>query len=245
MTFRRLRATLVVAAALGTSATASSQQFADEPRPWAIPPIPDRAANPSGFVPAGWKSVLIATGDLNRDRRDDIVALMRMTDPSRIVGAGSATDPKNNTIPYLLVVGFRDGQTGYRRVAINRELVETFHGSSGEDVSSIDGSVAIQRGAVVIQQEYIRSHETFRFRWDGHDFALIGFECGGVSGGTYYGLSANYATRRAKIERGPIDQDKADSWTVRIKPANRPTLNNIDLDQEWIGEDLHGEALSC
>lgn len=46
--------------------------------------LPTFAQQPAGFVPVGWKSVAIKTGDLNGDRKADAVVLMRMTDPANI-----------------------------------------------------------------------------------------------------------------------------------------------------------------
>lgn len=245
MTIGRLRLMSVSAVALGCSTIAPSQQFSDEPRPWSVPSIPDRVAAPSEFVPAGWKMVSIQRGDLNRDRLDDVAVLMRMADPSRIIDTDSKYYPKDDQNPYLLVVGFANARSGYRRVAVHHQLLPSLVTPMHGNTVLGDDSISIRRGVLAIAVEHIRGHETWRFRWDGRDLALIGYDCGGVAGGTAYGLSANYSTLRAKAERGPIDQDKLDAWTVRIKPGKRPTLNNINLDEDWIGEGTRGEILSC
>jgi hypothetical protein len=115
------------------------------------------------------------------------------------------------------------------------------HGDTPPDANTVE----IDRGVLSLSFEHIRSSETFRFRWNGKAFALVGFDCGGVAGGTYIGLSANYLTLRARKERGDISDDKPSSWTVQLRPGIRPTLEQSDWEWGWMGQDVDGDELSC
>ena len=49
------------------------------------PVLPASATSAAGFVPAGWRIEQQLSGDLNGDRRDDLVLVLRQQDPRNIV----------------------------------------------------------------------------------------------------------------------------------------------------------------
>lgn len=216
----------------------------DELLPVSYPTLPTTVREASDFVPSGWKIVAIKTGDLNGDKRPDVAVLMRMTDPANVLPRPDSTYRQDDTNPYLLTIGFaRSG--GYSLVASHHALfpreIAPMH---GDDPPSAD-TVQVARGVLTISFGHLRGHTQFRFRWNGKALTLVGYDCVGVAGGSIFGLSANYLTRKARIERGEVGKDQSDFWTVRIRPGKRPTLEQIDWEYGWIGQDIDGNDLSC
>lgn len=213
-----------------------------------VPKLPTLVREASEFVPHGWKIVAIKTGDLNGDKRPDAAVLMRMTDPANIkpVDTKVFAYKEDDTNPYLLAIGLA-GPNGYALAATNHDLFPRFTAPMHEDTPPGADTIVIARAVLTLSFEHLRSAEQFRFRWNGKAFALVGYDCGGVSGagGKVYGLSANYLTRKARIERRTIDSDKSDFWTVRIRPGKRPTLEQINWEYGWMGKDIDGNDLSC
>ncbi|MEO7187203.1 MAG: hypothetical protein ABIW58_02210 [Sphingomicrobium sp.] len=236
---------LLLGAAVALPCSAAVQD--DELHPVEYPTLAKFAGQPTDFVPKGWKLVAVETGDLNGDRRPDVAVLMRMKDPARIKTVENNPYYKtDDTNPYLLAVAFANGQ-GYVLVASNHSLFPDDTAPIHADTPPDGDTVKIARGVLTLSFEHLRSHEQFSFRWDGKAFALVGFDCGGVSGGTYIGLSANYLTRKARIERGDVSDDRTAATTILIRPGKRPTLEQLDT-KDWyfeLGKDADGDDLSC
>jgi hypothetical protein len=210
------------------------------------PALPAFVREPSEFVPEGWKLIAVKSGDLNGDKQPDAAVLMRMTDPANIkpVDTKIFSYSHDDTNPYLLAVGFARAD-GYELAVTNHSLFPDYTAPMHGDTPPDGNTMGVSRGVLTLSFEHLRSTDQYRFRWDGRDFTLIGFECHGVAGGSYLGLSANYLTRRARIERGEVGEDKTHSWTVRIRPGKRPTLDQLDWEFGWIGQDTDGDELSC
>ena len=210
-----------------------------------FPTLPLSVRRPVDFIPVSWKAVTIKSGDLNGDGRSDTAILMRMTDPANIKPVESNPYYKqDDTNPYMLAVGLAV-PGGYALAATNHDLFPSetapIHGDTPPDA----GSVTIVRGTLNLSFDHLRGYDRFRFRWNGKAFALIGWDCGGIAGGSIFGVSANYLTRRARIERGEVGKDRSDFWTVHIRAGKRPTLDETDWEYGWTGKDVHGNDLTC
>lgn len=171
--------------------------------------------------------------------------LMRMADSANVAPVTSSPYyTSDDTNPYLLAIGFAD-MGGYTLAASNHALfpreVAPMHSEDppGED------TVEIARGDISITLGHLRGFDRLRFRWNGNALALIGYDCAGVSGGLYTSLSANYMTRQARYENGPIDSDESVVSTVEIRPDARPTLDQINWGFDWSGTDITGTTLGC
>jgi hypothetical protein len=236
-----MRWILPLGIALAISSSAGAQE--DKP-PVTYPNLPTFVHQPNDFVPSGWKTVAIKIGDLDSDKRSDVAVLMRMTDPANIERLDGDRDYKaDDTNPYLLAVGLAR-QEGYALAASNHSLLpaETapIHGDDPPDADT----VKISHGVLTIYIGHLRGYDQIRFRWNGKAFALVGYDCTGISGGSISGLSANYLTRIARVERGEVGNDKMDFWTVRIRPDKRPLLDHIDWGFD-AGTEVDGTPLAC
>jgi hypothetical protein len=229
---------------LATPAAAMGQPL-DIP-PVRYPSVPASARTAEGFVPAGWGLVARESGDLNADGRPDVVLLMQMRDPANIVPvtAGDHTE-QFDTNPHLLAVAFAEGGGGYRLAASNRGLFirPTWPWSGDEPLG--EETIRIERGGLLVSFGFLRGQASYRFRWQGGAFRLIGYESSGASGGCIETTSINYLTGRARVSNDPIFSNRTRFARRSVTGPPPPTLSEMDLE-EFIAEiGIAGSPLSC
>lgn len=228
---------------LAAAAPASAQEL--EIPPVAYPQLPAAASEPADFVPPGWAVVTTDRGDLNGDGRADVVLLMQMRDAANVVAypIGDRTEPFD-TNPHMLAVAFAAPDGRYRLAASSRGLfVRPLRPYTGEDTLG-EETVRLERGGLLISFGYLRGHASYRFRWQGGAFRLIGYESGGASGGCVETYSINYLTGRARETEGLISSDRTRvAWRRVI--GEPPTLSEIDLETFAPDMWLTGEPLLC
>lgn len=232
---------ITVALALSSSALASDEDL----RSVTYPRLATSVRRASDFVPSGWKLVAIDAGELSGDRRPDVAVLMRMASPENVRPVESSPYYKtDDTNPYLLAIGFgrADGFTlAASHYALFPREIAPMHGDDPPGPKTVE----IRRGVLTLTFGHLRGFDRLRFRWNGKAFSLIGYECAGAVGGRFSSLSANYLTRKARIEEGDIGSDRNKVSTVWIRPGKRPTLEQINWESEWTGTDLRGASLGC
>ncbi|MEA3040957.1 MAG: hypothetical protein QOC65_446 [Sphingomonadales bacterium] len=210
------------------------------------PDVPAAARDAGGFVPAGWAIVARESGDLNADGRQDLVLLMRMRDPANVLPlpAGERTEPFD-TNPHLLAVAFGERGGGYRLAASNHRLfprpIQPFTGEDPLD----EETIRIERGGLLVWFGYLRGQASYRFRWQGGAFRLIGYESSGASGGCVETISINYLTRRARRTNEPISSDSTRAVWRSVTGGAPPTLSEID-SEDFIPEmGIAGAPIPC
>jgi hypothetical protein len=231
--------------ALLLAAAPATAQPLDIP-PVRYPTVPQAARSAEGFVPAGWRIVARDVGDLNADGRQDLVLLMQMRDRANIlpVRVGDET-VAFDTNPHLLTVAFGEVGGGYRLAASNHRLlprpVQPF---TGDDALG-EETIRIERGGLLLRFGYLRGRASYRFRWQGGAFRLIGFESSGASGGCVETTSINYLTRRARLSNEPISSDRTRfSWRA-VTSGVPPTLSEFDADAFDPTAAIAGPAIRC
>jgi hypothetical protein len=148
----------------------------------------------SAYVPAGWKAVAFATGDLNADGRSDFVLVCDDLDYDHVED-GTDNWPYSENPTRAMYVYFADAQ-GHVLKGKYHTLPYGYH----------FGSVSIKRGVIGLKFYNCvfdggwRSEEDYKYQLERGRFRLIGSE---LAGGSTWGTartfgSINYLTSRQK-----------------------------------------------
>lgn len=203
------------------------------------PILPESAAEVTAFVPTGWYLESNAEGDLNSDRIDDVVFVLREDNPANVVenpdGLGSE---RLNTNPRILGVAFRSNDgTNYRLALSNRTLIPRHEDPVLDDPFASPGGLELVRGAFSLTLYFFASAGgwemgptklTFRFQND--RFELIGLDRSRIHRGTgeTTGLSINLSTGRISTTLGNIaEDDPREVQTTSLSSKKRYALDEI------------------
>lgn len=241
-TCRTISRPLLAAAAL--AAGAGAQPI--DPPPVTYPAIPQVAHSAKGLVPAGWKIVAQKNGDLNADGKADVALLLRMASKANVVPIPDSKPAERfDTNPYVMVVALADGSGRVQTKAVNHKLFARPDTPYDGDVDPNVDTLSIAKGVLVVAFEYLRGHATYRFRWTGKDFALIGYDSGGASGGCVESLSINYPARLAIWSDTPQRAGKVRPVRRRVRVQDIPTLSTIDIHAFDPTAAVIGDPPSC
>ncbi len=135
--------------------------FADTTEPW------------STLVPKGFHVTAIIRGDLNQDGQDDVVFLVKASDPADIVANKFGERVDRN--PRGLVIAFRDHDR-YRLAVKNPTCFSSEHEDGGVYYAP-ELSISVERGSLVLHYSHGRyGYWRYTFRYQQGDFALIGYD---------------------------------------------------------------------
>jgi len=191
------------------------------------------------WVPPGWKLLLTATGDLNRDGQKDVALILQQADPALVRkndGLGAETLDLN---PRRLIVLLHKAD-GLRKVAsVDRFLPKENDAEQPclEDPLA-EGGIQIKRGLLQIDLRYWTScgswwtsHQTFSFRLEsaGERFRLVGLDGWEFhrSTGERSEYSKNYLTGKQKITEG-LNEFEASTPKTRWKAIQGRTAFFLD-----------------
>ncbi len=209
--------------------------FAQELRipPVDYPVLPARATTAAGFVPAGWRIEQQLRGDLNGDKRDDLVLVLRQQDPRNIVEHdGFGISPLDSN-PRMLAIAWATPD-GYTLATQNHTLITRHEAPNLSDVFEDGAGVSIVRGTVRTTLFFFSNagswstgSASYTFRWQDGAFALIGYDRSSMmrNSGHTESLSINYSTRRVRHAAGSMDTDRE---TVRWETLTSPRRWTLD-----------------
>jgi hypothetical protein len=226
---------LAAAAALCLAVQPGADPLADGP-PRLMEPLPniaERARSPDRFVPAGWRMERTITGDLDRDGRTDLVAVIRGIDPNCIVPVESAAGTLD-TNPRVLLVAFGT-PSGFERRSVSARVIPRMDDPYADDPFNGD-TLTIRAGVLRLGLTHWRSmggwttfSSTLSFRWDGRQVRLIGFDRESLqrNSGVTETISVNYLTGRAKLTTGSMEDDVDETTRWQQVAGDAPTLDTI------------------
>ncbi|WP_193101066.1 hypothetical protein [Burkholderia sp. Z1] len=231
-------ARLAIWLGVAVSAHVAAQDRRDIPSP----SIATLAAKPEGFVPKGWKLELQDKGDLNGDGRDDLVLVLRDTDPANVIAHDGMCENPFDANPRILVVAFARPDGQYALALRNETLIPTRESPCLSDALE-EGGVGISRGTLRVTLSRFSSagswemgSTTYTFRWQDRKFVLIGYDNSSVmrNTGDIRTLSVNYSTGKAKVSIGHTSEDGERTRWVKLRTQRRWTLDQVGDRAEFV-----------
>lgn len=198
------------------------------------PPLPPRFADVAAVTPRGWRVEHAVDGDLNGDRRADLVLVLHQQDSANLIRHDGFGEDPLDANPRIFAVGFaRDG--GYDLVVQNHTLVPRRVEPNLTD--PLEQPPEIRDGVLSVPLHFFASvggwtmfNSTARFRWQDGAFRLIGHDYSEVARNTGETVdrSVNFLTRRVSTVRSSIDRDEDPPavWT-RLPPGPLLTIAEV------------------
>lgn len=201
------------------------------------PRLPATAATAAGFVPEGWVIEQRLDGDLNADKRADLVLVLRQQDPRNVVEHdGMGISPLDSS-PRLLAIAWSRPDGSYALAAQNHTLIPRHEYPNLSDVFEDGaGGVSIVRGTLRVGLYFFANagswstgSTTYTFRWQDNAFALIGYDSQSMmrNSGETEALSINYSTAKLRRSHGSIEDDRDQVRWEKLPSATRWTLDSI------------------
>lgn len=199
------------------------------------PVLPAHAAKAEGFVPSGWRIEQQLRGDLNGDRRDDLVLVLRQQDARNIVEHdGFGISPLDSN-PRMLAIAWAT-PAGYTLAAQNHTLITRHEAPNLSDVFEDGDGVSIVGGTLRTTLFFLSNagswstgSASYTFRWQNGAFALIGYDRDSMmrNSGQTESLSINYSTRRVRHAEGSIESDQDTVRWETLTSPRRWTLETV------------------
>jgi hypothetical protein len=191
------------------------------------PVLPAQGATLEAFVPKGWRMEFVKRGDLDGDKREDAVFVLRMQHADNILENDGLGTDLFDTNPRILGAAFADGE-GYRLAVQDHALIPRPDSPTMDDYLESADSLVVRRGAFAVTLHawssagsWDTSNTTFTFRYQDNCFRLIGYDDRGTNRGSGQtsDISVNYLTRKATIAIGSIEDDVPVEHHHRTLPA--------------------------
>ena len=174
--------------------------------------FPQKAKTVNDFIPKGWKKILTANGDLNKDKLEDTVIVIEKEDKKNIKKNDGFGPEELNLNPRILLVLFKQKDGTYVLASKNDK---GFIKSEGNDdnpalMDTLD-DIIIKNNILKIVFNYFMSAgswwtstNVYIFRFQNNVFELIGYESNAYmrNTGEEEGTSINFSTNKAKITTG-------------------------------------------
>ncbi|ROP77045.1 hypothetical protein EDF74_2706 [Stenotrophomonas rhizophila] len=223
----------LLAALLLTALPAFAQELRIPPVDY--PVLPAHATRAEGFVPSGWRIEQQLRGDLNGDKREDLVLVLRQQDPRNIVEHdGFGISPLDSN-PRMLAIAWATPD-GYSLAAQNHTLITRHEAPNLSDVFEEGAGVSIVRGTLQTTLFFFSNagswstgSASYTFRWQAGAFALIGYDRSSMmrNSGQTESLSINYSTRRVRHAEGSMESDEERVRWETLSSPQRWTLETV------------------
>ena len=220
------RLSLILAAFVVTSACLSAAEA-----PLALP----KAAQT--YLPAGWKVLKMAQGDLNADGMADLVFVREETDLKKITERDDGYELNGNPRVVVTLLAEKDG---YRKVGEYPKFIPPEYTLEFDNYLDRFKELKVAKGVITFEFEwfatagtYWTSHESFKFRLEAGKLRLIGSEEDSFSRnqGDRTLTSTNYLTGKRKIINGHNAFDEKESYS-------KTTWENLESRKPVYLEDL-------
>lgn len=197
----------------------------------------------AAWVPAGWKQVARATGDLTKDGADDEVLVLEQTAAANLKLNDSLGASQLNLNPRRLLI-LANTAAGYQPLLSRDDLLPSEHDAEAPclaDPLLEQGGIAVRGGKLMITLGYWLSCGSygvttnhFTLRLEGQRLRLIGYDMQSFSrnSGEISETSINYLTAKKKTTSGKNEFEDSTAVEEWSKLADLPKfyLDEMRLD---------------
>ncbi|WAC42537.1 hypothetical protein [Pedobacter sp. SL55] len=210
------------------------------------PTIKKSVSKISDFVPAKWKLIAQANGDLNKDGLPDVALVIEHTNPKNFISnANKLGGDTLNTNPRYLLVAFKKANGTYELAAKNTAFIPPPNSEESpclEDPFGENGSIEIAKGLLSVHFQNFYScgaweiyNFDYIFRYQNQKFELIGYNKSSMhrSTGEEASSTMNFSTMKANYSTGTNafkDGGKPKTIWKKIKSRKLLELNTITED---------------
>jgi hypothetical protein len=203
--------------------------------------------NSNDFLPAGWKIIDSAQGDLNKDSLPDQAFIIENTDRKNFVKNDGMGGDTLNVNPRILLVLFKEKTTdNYRLVGQNNAFIpppnDTLSPCLVDPLAETEG-ITIKNGVLGLHFQYwlscgswFTSNHDYLFRYQNKQFELIGFNSMEFhrASGEMSEYSINFSTKKlSHTEGGNMFEETITKPKTTWKKFTIPkplSLENMDGD---------------
>lgn len=206
------------------------------------PTLPKSADSAELFVPAGWEIEVREEGDLNGDRRPDLLLVLRQADPANVIDNDPASPGENewDANPRILAVAFALQKGGYELALENVELIPRYDNPCIDDPFGFadisEGMLRVGLHLWANAGTWYASSTVFAFRYSGKAFRLARYECDTYkrNTGESWDLVLDYASRKASLTVGaPSEEEQAEDETYEKRLPRSPLTAIGELGCGW------------
>jgi hypothetical protein len=203
------------------------------------PVLPKSAVRPADFIPAGWKIMGEAEGDLNGDKRKDFVFVIKANQEKFLNKNDGLGGEIFDTNPRILAVLFWENDQYKLAVQSNTFIVMADSPTMEEpfqEVHIIKGILEFNFEIFMNAGGWGMSNHLYKFRFQNGAFALIGADKTETqrNTGEMESRSFNFVTGKVQITTGNISgkpKDKTRWKTYRSKELK--TFETFNKPFEW------------